>query len=532
MYRMVLQMNVSKEQDTEQHKIVTIQDWIQNLSDDKMPGFSGTVSEVTSAVNSEKTSAADVAQAILRDPSLTSRLLKMANSFYYNPSSQEISTVSRAVMVLGFDQVRALALSLVLIDNIVDGQQRDKLTDEIALSFHAAVQAEELARKTKTKAPENIFVATLLARLGNMAFWAFADDKANELLEQINSGTLSEKEAENQILGFSLKELTMELGKTWSLGELLEESLKDSSTDKRVNMIHMGQLVAEASINGWDSEQAQAAMKEVAVTLDMNINDVKEMTQKSAVDAKKVTKLYGITKASNRIPQPNKAEKNVENKLITPTIVTTKPSSASDETVEIIEPIKIDESLIEELAEINLEVDIHPEPDSEVQMTILGDISRAIEEKPSINIILEMVLEGLYRGVGMDRSLFAIISPDHKTLTCKYAVGADSERLIANLVMDISSPNNIFNQVVKTKKAMHVPSDPKMLSGTLTRHVIEQLGTPPYLVMPTIVKGKVIGVYMADRNASKRKINQQDFLSFQQFCQQANMGLTFLTTQG
>jgi hypothetical protein len=294
----------------------------------------------------------------------------------------------------------------------------------------------------------------------------------------------------------------------------------------------MGQLVAEASINGWDSEQAQAAMKEVAVTLDMNINDVKEMTQKSAVDAKKVTKLYGITKASNRIPQPKKAEKNVENKLITPTIVTTKPSSASDETVEIIEPIKIDESLIEELAEINLEVDIHPEPDSEVQMTILGDISRAIEEKPSINIILEMVLEGLYRGVGMDRSLFAIISPDHKTLTCKYAVGADSERLIANLVMDISNPNNIFNQVVKTKKAMHVPSDPKMLAGTLTRHVIEQLGTPPYLVMPTIVKGKVIGVYMADRNASKRKINQQDFLSFQQFCQQANMGLTFLTTQG
>jgi transcriptional regulator with GAF, ATPase, and Fis domain len=207
--------------------------------------------------------------------------------------------------------------------------------------------------------------------------------------------------------------------------------------------------------------------------------------------------------------------------------VTTKPSSASDEPVDIIESIEIDESLIEEFAEINLEVDIHPEPDSEVQMTILGDISRAIEEKPSINIILEMVLEGLYRGVGMDRSLFAIISPDHKTLTCKYAVGADSERLIANLVMDISNPNNIFNQVVKTKKAMHVPSDPKMLSGTLTRHVIEQLGTPPYLVMPTIVKGKVIGVYMADRNASKRKINQQDFLSFQQFCQQANMGLTF-----
>jgi len=50
--------------------------------------------------------------------------------------------------------------------------------------------------------------------------------------------------------------------------------------------------------------------------------------------------------------------------------------------------------------------------------------------------------------------------------------------------------------------------------------------------MPTIVIGKVIGVFMADRNASERVIKSKDFLSFQQFCQQANMGLSFLSMQG
>lgn len=493
-----------------------------------MPGFAGTVTDVTHAVNSDSTSAADVAQAILRDPSLTSRLLKMANSFFYNPSSQEISTVSRAVMVLGFDQVRALALSLILIDSLNDGQQRDKLTSEIALSFHAAIQAQELARKTKSKSPENIFVATLLSRLGNMAFWAFSDDKAQTLLELVNSGQMSEQEAENEVLGFSLRELTRGLSKSWSLGELLDNVLSDKKIeDPRLDIIAMGQLIAESTTSGWDSDEAKQAIKHVADKLNLKAENVKQLVHTNAKNAKEVTRLYGITKASNRIPQPNKPLFETEQNLSVIEPPNLGVLEASESTIY--------ESDLETAASEDVVVikdAIHPEPDPKVQMTILGDISRAIEEKPSINIILEMVLEGLYRGVGMDRSLFAIISKDHKSLTCKYAVGAESEALINEFTMDISSPRNIFNQVIKTKKAAHIPADPKQLSGTLTRAVIEQLGTPPYLVMPTIVKGKVIGMFMADRNVSKREIKYEDFVAFQQFCQQANMGLTFLTTQG
>ncbi|MDF1588048.1 MAG: HDOD domain-containing protein [Gammaproteobacteria bacterium] len=508
------------------HVNSSVENWIQDLNDDKMPGFAGTVTDVTHAVNSDSTSAVDVAQAILRDPALTTRLLKMVNSFFYNPSSQEISTVSRAVMVLGFDQVRALALSLVLIDSLSDGQQRDKLTSEIALSFHAAVQAQELARKTKCKSPENIFVATLLSRLGNMAFWAFADDKAQALLDLVNSGDMTEQEAENKVLGFSLKDLTRGLSKSWSLGELLDNALSDKkSNDPRLDVIEMGQLIAESTVSGWDSEQAKLAIEKVSDKLNLTIDSVKEMVHTNAKNAKKVTRLYGITKASNRIPQPNKPlveieENQSQTKAITQDVIVAAESTESESGLDVVQD------------SIKQQKVIHPEPDSHIQMTILGDISRAIEEKPSINVILEMVLEGLYRGVGMDRSLFAVISKDHKKLTCKYAVGADSERLINDFTIDISSPKNIFNQVIKSKKAAHIPADPKQLTGTLTRVVLEQLGAPPYLVMPTIVKGKVIGMYMADRNLSKRDVKQEDFVAFQQFCQQANMGLTFLTTQG
>lgn len=503
----------------------SVEDWINNLNDEKMPGFSTTVTDVTEAVNSEHTSAADVAQAILKDPSLTSRLLKMANSFFYNPTAQEINTVSRAVMVLGFDQVRALALSLVLIDNLVSGEQREKLTSEIALSFHAAVQAQEFAKKSNIKVPENVFVSTLLYRLGNMAFWAFSDDKAQQLLASVNSSDLAEEEIEQEILGFSLKDLTKGLSSSWNLGELLQESLeKSNSNDPKVNMIQLGQLVATAAKDGWDNEEAQQAISTVAKKLKLAKKDVEDMLHTNAKTAKKITKLYGITAASNQIPQAS--AELVEGQKAH--LAQAQKSMAQETAADSIEQEK-QEAKPNSQDDAPLE---HPKPDVNLQTTILDDISKAIESKPSINIILGMVLEGLHLGVGMDRSLFAVLSPDRKSLTCKYAVGSNTEDLINQFQIDISNDSNIFKHVVLGKEAIHVPSDPKKLKGTLTRSTIQTLGVPPYLIMPTIVKGRVIGIYFADRHASKRQIEQKDFLAFQSFCQKANKGLTFLTTQG
>ena len=76
---------------------------------------------------------------------------------------------------------------------------------------------------------------------------------------------------------------------------------------------------------------------------------------------------------------------------------------------------------------------------------------------------------------------------------------------------------------------MHLPADSYELQGTLPRETYHLFGTPPYVIMPVIVRSKVIGIFLADRNASSRDIEEKDFIAFQQFCQQANMGLSFLT---
>ncbi len=481
-----------------------VHNWIKQLSEKDMPVFSGTVAEVSAVVNSDDTSASDVAHVVLRDASLTGRLLKAVNSFHFNPTSQPINTVSRAVMVMGFDQVRVLTLSMVLVDNLSRGKQRQKLIDEMANAFHAATQAQEFARINKAGDPEDLFVATLLSRLGKMAFWAFADDQAERLLEKIEEG-VPELEAERDVLGFELSELTKALSQEWHLGEVVNDYLHGRIDKNKGACINAGLALADAAKNGWDSEDADTVIADLAKQFNLKQDALTDSVLKNAIKAREVTALYGSKAASEFIPVPE--------------------TVAYDSTEE-------SETVTEELLQVEEPEISYPQPDIPYQMTVMQEISATVQERPSIGIILEMVLEGIYRGVGTDRAMFAMLNPERTHLNCKYLLGADAEQLRRQLHIDVRRAENVFHQIIKAQKPRLLPGDPKELGGTLSRETLSLLGKPPYMVMPAIVKNKVIGVFMADRNASGRVLSETDFLAFQQFCQQANMGLTILAMQG
>jgi HD-like signal output (HDOD) protein len=483
----------------------TIDSWVQSLTEESMPIFSGTVGAVTGQINSSSSSASDVAHSVLQDAALTSRLLKLANSFTFNPSGREISTVSRAVMILGFEQVKSLTLSLVLIDSLVSGVQRQRLTSEMADAFHAAMQAEALAKSSKIKKPENVFVASLLSRIGNMAFWAFASEEQSQKLDHLLSvDNIDEQEAERKVLGFSLRDLTKSLGESWNLGSALS-SFISGETSQENQLILEGQKLAKAAKKGWKSDEAKQSIESIARSLNQPYLDIQEIVLGTAKQAQKITRIYGGKEASKQIPQPN----SIEN---------------LDEETEI-------ETIIEnEIPEVKAVSNKGIEPDPQLQLTIMQDIASAIEERPSLNIILEMVLEGIHRGVGMDRCFFAILAPDRKKMMCKYALGTDNERLCKELLIPLTSEENLLSKSIIEKKAMYL--EPTTKISLIPEQVQALIGPPPYLIMPAIVKGKVIGLFMADRNESKREIFPNDFIAFQQLCQQANMGMTFLTSKG
>ena len=117
--------------------------WILILSELDLPTLDAVVKEICELSEDDKCRADDLTTIILRDADLTSKVLKIANSVHYNPSLTPIKTVSRAVVQLGFDNLRNITLTTTLINNFLKGKPKSLLIKSLARSFHAAVGAVE-----------------------------------------------------------------------------------------------------------------------------------------------------------------------------------------------------------------------------------------------------------------------------------------------------------------------------------------------------------------------------------------------------
>ena len=170
-------------------------DWIGRISGREMPVFAHTVAALRRIVGDERASASVLAQVILKDVPMTTKVLRLANSAYFNQAQQGISTVSRAIVVLGFDPVAQLALSVALIDALLGGSLRSRVNLEMARSFHAAVQARWVVQRRGEQQGEQVFIAALLSRVGEMAFWCFGGEHAQALERCMKQGEMREEDS-------------------------------------------------------------------------------------------------------------------------------------------------------------------------------------------------------------------------------------------------------------------------------------------------------------------------------------------------
>ncbi len=232
--------------------------WANRLGRESMPVFARTIQCVAGTASSEKSTFSELAWNILQDPTLTARVLKVSNSIYYNPASRRINTVSRAVMRLGFDAVRTMCLSASLVETVLSSQHRERVALEIARAFHAAVQAKKLAGRRKLAQPEEVFVAALLSRIGQIAFWCFAGEMGDQLEKSMENAGQSESQTEMEVLGFRLERLTLRLAQEWKLSALLESMLENNNAaDPRAQCIRLGMTWRRLPEKGWTSSDSR-----------------------------------------------------------------------------------------------------------------------------------------------------------------------------------------------------------------------------------------------------------------------------------
>jgi HD-like signal output (HDOD) protein len=218
---------------TNEQRFALIQKYIE-----RMPSLSTTVTKVLEVCNRPSTSANDLNRVIALDPVLTGQVLKLINSAYYSLPNQ-ISSLTRAIIMLGINTVKNLALSTAVLGSM--GRQdsfRSLSMDAFwTHSLCVGVLAKALAglKGIPGMMQEEFFVAGLLHDLGKIPLNnCFAEEYRQALeLSTIEQGSLSK--AEEIMLGFDHGHAGKMIADKWQLSQALTELLRFHHTPENAS---------------------------------------------------------------------------------------------------------------------------------------------------------------------------------------------------------------------------------------------------------------------------------------------------------
>jgi HD-like signal output (HDOD) protein len=194
----------------------------------RMPSLSTTVTKVLETCNNPNASPNDLNRVISLDPVLTGQVLRLINSAYYalpNP----ITSLTRAIIMLGLNTVKNLALSFAILETM-SGKGAFRvfsINDFWAHSLCVAVAARQLSMVTGTSVSsrEDFFIAGLLHDLGKIPLNTQFPDQYRRVLDVSRNEQRPLQDLERELLGIDHCSVGELIAQKWQLGTNLMQSL-------------------------------------------------------------------------------------------------------------------------------------------------------------------------------------------------------------------------------------------------------------------------------------------------------------------
>lgn len=458
--------------------------WIERLSEAELPALAAVVQDLQQLAAQDQSSVRQLADVLLRDASLTSQVLRVANSVYYNPSLESIRTISRAIVLIGFENVRLIGLSACLIDQLLGKEPREQLLELLARAFHAAVQARNLAGLVLAREQEEVFISALLYNVGELAFWAAGGEQADALSALLRQPGQDPEAAVRQVLGSSFRQLSAGLMRSWGLGE--SPGLATSSAAQRdpaARAVALGVRISEAALDGWDCDEMEKITDQVAQFIQLPREQVLPLMLANAEEAVKVAATFGASRLCKLIPQTDPEQIRLQQERRRAALL---------------------------------------QPDLARMTRCLQELGTLATTPTGIEAVLGNLVDGLHQGAGLERVMVAVLAEQQTRFRVRKAVGEGSEKWLSgfDLAAGVGSATHLFDYVLKSREPvwMGVPASyglNDLVDPTLRQH----LGQGMFFIAPLLAGKRPIGVLYADNRPSGRALLHEQYVAFRHFTQ-------------
>ncbi len=176
-----------------------------------LPTLPTVAQKISRMVEDDKTSATQLGDIISTDPAISGRVLRLVNSSFYGFPGR-ISSVSNAIVLLGFDVVKSLIISVSVYDMMEKG-----VVGLWEHSLGCAIASRFIAKRVKGCEPEEVSVAGLLHDIGKVVVSIQMQDKYEEIKKCISEKKIFFFDAEKEVLELTHQEIGGWLAESWNL---------------------------------------------------------------------------------------------------------------------------------------------------------------------------------------------------------------------------------------------------------------------------------------------------------------------------
>jgi HD-like signal output (HDOD) protein len=459
--------------------------------DEDMFALGSSVARVVQMASSDDQGTHDLAYYVLSDVALTQRILRLANTVKYRTASgTAVTTISRAISLLGFDNVKTTALAMLLVDALASNEHAYSVRVELEASLCASLVGREMARHSFYQGAEEASIGALFKNLAPLLIASHAHERYREIAALAGTGKHTVSQAAQMILGCSYDALSEAVLGEWKIPDVImraQRPLLDGTLKVAINRGEWMRQVASFSLevarllarsgDPAGTPEARTLLARYGGALNLNATQLDELFATVAQEMTELLRSMNMEPVPRQQPEPENDEGGLPNVLLLATLGSAEEEGGAYPSGK---PRNARELLLAGVQDVT-------------QMRASG--------QGKVNDVVRAVLETLYTAMGFRFATVVLKDPKSGQYRARVSFGASQARWQAGFAFGLESRRDIFHLAMENDADLMIADagSPKIRDLLPAWHKELLPDAKSFIVLP-LVLGKVqLGLFYADR---------------------------------
>jgi len=460
--------------------------------DEDMFALGSSVARVVQMASSDDEGTHDLAYYVLSDVALTQRILRLANTVRYRTASgTAVTTISRAISLLGFDNVKTTALAMLLVDALANSEHAYDVRFELEASLCASLVGREMARHSFYQGAEEASIGALFKNLGALLVASHAHERYREIAALAATGKHTLAQAAQMILGSSYDALSEAVLAEWKIPDVIMRAQRPLPGGVLKVALNRGEWMRQVASfsqevalllgrtpNPAGTQEARTLLARYGSALNLTATQLEELFDAVAQEMTSLMQSMNLQPLPRKEPEPD--GHGLPNVLLLATLGAGEEEEGSYPSGK---PKNARDLLLAGVQDVT-------------QMRASG--------QHKVNEIILAVLETLYTAMGFRFATVVLKDVRAGQYRARVSFGASSARQQAGFAFQAASTRDLFHLAMENDADLMISDASSIKIRDLLPSWHKELlpDARSFIVLPLVVNKVQLGLFYADRTAT------------------------------